>query len=292
MAVSRATTEIAVVNRALRKCGHDKIDSDADDLDMTGGSGSGATLEVTGINQQTGAITSVSISSAGTGYLATEVLSTTDGAGSGATFTIDTVGGSGEITAVSITTAGINYADSTTVDNVNRNEEGNTEARLAYDLYADVRDILLSERKWRFADKREQLDTVEVTNPDEFKWAYAHDLSNLDYSIIQIIEVYSDETPIDYERQGDYILSDHQVINIEYVAQIRDLSQWPVLAIEALVNRLALEMAPTLLENEDRETLLMQMYERAIEIAGGVDGTQATPTKIGNQSGLVNARFR
>lgn len=62
--------------------------------------------------QGTGVINSISsLAAAGSGYIATEVLTVVDGGGSGtgATITIDTIGGSGEITGYTLTTNGTQY---------------------------------------------------------------------------------------------------------------------------------------------------------------------------------------
>jgi len=69
---------------------------------------------VSGLWTNEGEVTEVAINAAGTGYIASEVLSVTGGGGVGAQLTIDTVGGSGEITAVSISNPGSGYTSAPT----------------------------------------------------------------------------------------------------------------------------------------------------------------------------------
>ena len=56
-----------------------------------------------------GAVTSISIGEAGTGYTALDVLTITGGGQGDCTVTVDAVGTAGEVTVISITTAGSSY---------------------------------------------------------------------------------------------------------------------------------------------------------------------------------------
>ncbi len=56
----------------------------------------------------------LSLDDAGTGYIATDVLTITGGAGSGGQITIDSVGGSGEILTYTLTTPGSGYTSQPT----------------------------------------------------------------------------------------------------------------------------------------------------------------------------------
>lgn len=125
-----------------------------------------------------GAITAEAIGAAGTGYVALEVVTAVQTGGSDATFTIDTVGASGEVTAVTRLTAGTGYETAAGVTTT-----GGSGTGLTLDLTTDYEygkapiELTAGASAWLHGVKTEVVPTNGIASVFDIHWVIASNAS-------------------------------------------------------------------------------------------------------------------
>lgn len=159
-------------------------------------------------------------------------------------------------------------------------DDGTTQASIAKRLYNPVLRHVLEERPWTFAmDRAELAPDAEAPAygfgkkfrlPNEaLRVIYAND------SVVQAgQEAYA--TPLDYAKEGDFLLADAEVLYVRYVKYTTDTSIMTAGFKDCLAYRLAAEMAIALTESRSIMVDMQGLYADKLMKAGSIDGAQGS----------------
>ena len=120
-------------------------------------------------------------------------------------------------------------------------DEGSKEANLCKDLYDTMVVTVLSAHKWSFAKKEVSLaesSTYEMLD-DRFEFAY-----QLPSDFIRMSR--PEKRDINFERRGQYLVTNESPFSIEYIASITDESLFPDMFAQTVAARLSVPMAQPL----------------------------------------------
>lgn len=148
------------------------------------------------------------------------------------------------------------------------------EAQFCAFFYPTIRDTVLEEIAWRFATKRTTLTPLVAT--PEFEWDYQF-LIPPDCLVIQKVLMNQNsqyEYQVNWQREGENILSDEDTLDIVYTSRITDTLKFSSGFYNALSIRLSVEVATGLRANRTLRDQMMKEYLLAIKKAGAMEGRQ------------------
>jgi hypothetical protein len=116
------------------------------------------------------------------------------------------------------------------------NEQSSKEARLCNILYNQVRKELLRLHPWNFSIKRTILAADVVSPPFEYIYSYT-----LPSDCIRVIK--ANDFVSDYKIEGGKLLSDDDGIELIYIYDVTDPTQFDTLFTSLFVLKLAMEMS-------------------------------------------------
>lgn len=135
-------------------------------------------------------------------------------------------------------------------------------ARACNAAYEIVRDAELRAHPWNFAIDREAL-AADSTEPD---WGRANSFQ-LPSDCLRVLPPYPEDNlnDMDWQIEGRKIYTDDSdPLYIRYIARIEDTSLFDALFIEALANKLALELCEELTQSNTKKESLNQDYDKII----------------------------
>jgi hypothetical protein len=169
-------------------------------------------------------------------------------------------------------------------------EDDSAHARVVKLLYPRVIDAVLRDHKWRFAVRQATL--AELAGAPIWRYAHRFQLPTDPYCL-RIIRVSTEAPELgDAERweiQGREILTNAESVNIEYIARIADPLQWDVQFLDAVVERLASELAMPITNTPTLRGQLLQGYVLKIDGAKSTDGMEGTPDVV-TDTQLIDVR--
>lgn len=137
-------------------------------------------------------------------------------------------------------------------ERINALTDNNKRAKLMNDIYEMVRRQVLETGMWTFSLKRVTLSTV-VSTPD-FGYNFAYQLPS------DCIAISYEESDYEFKKEGTLLLSDESQLEIVYVRDISDTSQFSALFKKALALSLAVEGTYSITQNSGlRESLLAEL---------------------------------
>ena len=172
---------------------------------------------------------------------------------------------------------------------------------LHYDL---SRDALLRAHPWNFAISRVTLAQDATTPNHEFD--YRHTLPVDCLKVIRTdweadgftstavygfpgLNGYAGAV-VPYRIEGRYLLTNEDTVKIEYIASITDPTQFDVLFVDLLAQRLAAEICIALTDNQSAAKTMWEIYDRKIVEARLMDATEGTPREVVDLSPWISAR--
>jgi len=136
-------------------------------------------------------------------------------------------------------------------------------------FYIPTRDAVLRAHPWNFAIERQQLGKL-LTKP-AFDYSTEFSLPTSPYCL----RVLSLEFPEQkFKVEGRKLLSNYDTAKILYIAQITDTSQFDPLFAEALVGRMAAELAYSVTGSNTLSQQMWSGYESKISEARSIDGQE------------------
>jgi hypothetical protein len=147
-------------------------------------------------------------------------------------------------------------------------ETGNEAARILNDIYALIRDEVLSAYPWNFAIKRDTL-ALSATTP-EYGYSYAYALP------VDCLRVIQMEDDSEFKVEGDLLLTDESEAKIKYIAQITDASAYSPTFVSAFATRLASEIAYPLANSTALAGEKYQEYLDKLRLAKSTDSQEGT----------------
>lgn len=149
-------------------------------------------------------------------------------------------------------------------------DENTKRAIILKAIYDTTRDAVLRAHPWHFATKRETL--VPTATTPAFGYQYEYDLPNDCLKVIDC-EVLSRED-IDFQVESRKIRTDWNEINILYVFQQTDESEWDSCFAEAMAWALAGQIAYNLTQSITLAQSCEQKYRAVLAEARSMNGTE------------------
>lgn len=154
--------------------------------------------------------------------------------------------------------------------------EDTKNARECNAVYAHVRNSVLTDHIWTFAQKRVALteSSTDVVWEDDLM-TVAYDLPS-DFLQLNFTNYESALVKI----EGTQLLSDTSTLKIKYTYEVTDTTQFKPKFIEAFVAKLAAELAfPITNKSTLAERLFKVYYDKKLPQAISIDSQQGTPNK-------------
>lgn len=153
------------------------------------------------------------------------------------------------------------------------------------ELYAQTRDALLADFPWPFATRRAVL--AALTGVTRTNWAYAYNLPN-DCIAMRKILIDGNPTPTAAERvphsietndagDGSILLTNQPAAEISYTRRMTNVQNFPPLFANALVWRMASELAMPMAVKRDIAMDALKGYELALADAGAAALNEEQP---------------
>ena len=159
--------------------------------------------------------------------------------------------------------------------------------RLCNTMYAQTRNNVLTDHIWNFAQKRialTDLDTEPEWTDDLMTVTYSKPTDCLKINFVNI------ESAI-FKIEGDKVLSNESGLKIKYTSEITDPTKFFSKFIEALVARLAAEMAYAVTSSRSlADSLFTIYYNKKLPQAISVDSQQGTP-QAAKQDDILASRI-
>lgn len=160
---------------------------------------------------------------------------------------------------------------------INDFNEDADRARLASNLYAPARDLLLRSHPWNCAIKR------VILSPDAdapaFGYSYQFTLPG-DWLRTLSVGDYGEE--IDFRTEGRKLLADDSVLKLRYIFRNDQESTWDTMLIDAMTKTMSATMAYAITQSTSKEELEFKKLEMALKQARAVDGQDDPPETLGD----------
>ncbi len=168
---------------------------------------------------------------------------------------------------------------------INDLDEGTDRARLAANLYPQVRDEMLRSHPWNCAIKRVVL-APDVAMPP-FGYTYQFTLPS-DWIRTLSVGDYGEE--IDFRSEGRRILADTDTLKLRYVFHNTNEATWDAGFVESMQLAMAARMAYAITQSASLEELRVRELEMALKRARAADGQDDPPETLGDFR-LLSSRY-
>lgn len=163
------------------------------------------------------------------------------------------------------------------------NEVDSKNARIAANIYVQIRRELLRSHPWNFAVKRVIL--ASLTTDPAFGFAYQYQLPS---DCVRVLRLNYPDIP--YKVESNKVLCDESTLSLMYIADITDTEQWDPLFAEAYSSKLAAEMCLAITGSASLVTDLANLYEKQIRAARLADGQEDFVSADLNYGGWLDDR--
>ncbi len=156
---------------------------------------------------------------------------------------------------------------------ISTRDEASAEAQACDSIYDEVRDDVLADHIWNFAQKRAALGLLDETpefTDDGVNLVYQAPTDMIKLNFVNI------ESAI-VKLEGDKILSDTAGLELKYTRRVTDVQKFFPKFVEALATRLAAELAFTLTASRSLSSdLFTSYYSKKLPDAISADSQQGT----------------
>lgn len=170
---------------------------------------------------------------------------------------------------------------------INSLDEDLDRARIAANLYPNVRDDVLRSHPWNCAIKRVIL-SPEATAP-LYDFPYQFRLPADWLRTLQVGENYPGYGQ-DYLCEGRMILTHEPHLKLRYLFRNDDVSTWDSMLVHVMTLAMAARMAYAITQSAALEQTRLQELQMALKAARSVDGQDDPPQTLGG-SPLLLSRF-
>jgi hypothetical protein len=150
--------------------------------------------------------------------------------------------------------------------------EGSAAANAANLVYDSCRRAVLEAFPWSFATKSAQLNRL-VSAPPDYLFAYAMPSDCIHAIRVQNASMYGGDRS-GFLVRGDAVLSNSPAVTLEYVADVTDPNRFEARFIEALVLRLASELAMPVGAKAELAFRYRDEYEAIVRQSAGKSASQ------------------
>lgn len=163
-------------------------------------------------------------------------------------------------------------------------------ARLAKEIWPEIRDDVLRLHPWNCASRREALAALATT--PAFEWAYEY---SWPADALRILTVNDEDwaARVGWTVEGRKILTDWAApLEVRFVFRQVDANTYDPLLRSALSARIAVELAMPLTQDRGKRADAEAAYKQALDDARGVDGQEEEVIEDDSDSEWVGARYR
>jgi hypothetical protein len=158
--------------------------------------------------------------------------------------------------------------------------DSSNEARLCNANYADLRDAVLEDAVWSFAIKRARI-TKLVAAP-EYGFASQFTLPSDTIRVLNVQDGGNDTDPDipEWQREGNTIVCDRDVIYIKYIARITDTALFSSGFKQALAARIAADLSIPITQSRQVQSDMWSLYRAKLGDASTTDSLQGRSRRI------------
>lgn len=160
--------------------------------------------------------------------------------------------------------------------------EATQEARQCNLLYDPVRDAVLRDFPWNFAERRGYLAELSGVTPVGYDYAYAYPTDCI--KARHIYNAVAGAKPIDFivnagsGLASKMILTDEADAILIYTAKITDPNMFDASFVNAMAYKLASDLALPLTKKASLQNIMLQIYARYMSMAYTTNATEAKDT--------------
>lgn len=162
--------------------------------------------------------------------------------------------------------------------------DGNKAANLCTRLWPIARDSMLREHPWNFAVSR-AITAPSASSPD-FGFTYQHPLPS---DSLRLLEV-DGMTSLEYQLEGDSILTDDDTLYIRYIASITDPNKYDTIFVDLVSAYLAFLLVEPLTQSNTKKSALWNEYQQILSRAKKADAME-NPTVALQEDDWITARL-
>lgn len=168
---------------------------------------------------------------------------------------------------------------------INDLADNNDRARLASNLYPQVRDALIRAFPWNCCITRVTL-SPDVATP-AFDWAFQFSLPG---DFVKALACGESGSEVEFKIEGRKLLSDNNPCYLRYIFRNENPATWDDGLVNVLTLQMAEAMAYAITQSASLRDSLAQRAELAFKRAKSVDGQDDTPETFGDYR-LLSSRF-
>lgn len=167
-------------------------------------------------------------------------------------------------------------------DRITAADQDTERARIVNEVYEDERDALLEEHPWNFALGRAAL--ALLPDAPAFGFSHAHKLPS---DFLAVVSVTPD---VEYQVEGDTVLSDEKVIYLRYVRRVEVVGKMPPTFKSALATRIAARVAKKVTGSSAEKERMEALYKDRLRIAKSRDAQGGGSPDVVPPNVFTNAR--
>ena len=165
-------------------------------------------------------------------------------------------------------------------------DDDTKEAKLCKINYEPVRDAVLAEHDWSFATKWLSIPASADPSPGELQNEFP-----LPTDVLTVLFVGAGyRRPANWQVENNAIRTDTATCKCQVIYRVEDTSKYSSMFTQALVSRLAAELAIPITNSRTLMENMYTMYERKVKMAAAKDSQQGRSRRL-RSTWLLRARF-
>jgi hypothetical protein len=159
-------------------------------------------------------------------------------------------------------------------------DESSTEATIARATFDEIRDELLDEHPWRFAQTRVALD--ELSPAPEFGYEHRYQLPNDHIRVSSVNDIEDDA----WDVEGQELLTDAAPVEIVYTRRVEETGLYSPRFNATLIKRLAMHWSEPLTSSTSLSDRIEKKADRTERRAKSADGQEGSVKPMENYGWL------
>jgi hypothetical protein len=168
---------------------------------------------------------------------------------------------------------------------INSFDEDNDRARLASNLYPQLRDRLLRAHPWNCCVKRVILSPDAAVPVNDYAYQFT-----LPSDWLRTLSVGDYGVEDDYVIEGRKILADNSILKLRYVFLNTNPGTWDSQLVDVMITAMCARMAYAITQSTSQEELRSTEFREVFKSAKAIDGQEQPPETFGDER-LLASRF-
>ena len=174
---------------------------------------------------------------------------------------------------VSICNQALSWLGANAITALNENSK---EAMACDANYRELRDAVLEEHRWTFANATFKFGRANLVPTDDDNWRYAYAF-NIPSDLLHVMRVFDNPNSphqARWERKADKLYADAEVLYLDATVRVTNPNEFSTLFRQALVARIARDLCLGLTKDKTLHAAMSAQYEDALDTAANSDGMQ------------------